>query len=325
MPKALLTCHHLLRHVEALRPQYEALGVEIVAPEAVGQQFDAAAMRALIIGVDGVIAGDDEIDESVLKAGRDAGLKAVVKWGIGTDSIDKAAAKRLDIPVYNTPGVFSDEVADLALSLLLMLTRQTHRMHQSVVDGGWLQIEGRTLAGKTAGVVGLGSIGRGVARRVAALGMEVIGSDVAEIDPALLSEFGVVQAPFDRVLTESDVILIACALTPENRHLFDAGAFEHMRDGVFIVNVSRGPLIDEAALADALASGKIAGAGLDVFEVEPLPAESPLRKFDNCVFCTHNGSNTREAVARINQMSTDILFHAIGVKPVTAFTPNRVA
>jgi D-3-phosphoglycerate dehydrogenase len=97
-----------------------------------------------------------------------------------------------------------------------------------------------------------------------------------------------------------------------------------MKDGVCIINVSRGPLIDEAALCDALANGKVAGAGLDVFETEPLPAGSPLRAFESCVFSTHNGSNTMEAVARVNQMSTDILFYVLGLKPI-AFTPNRVA
>jgi D-3-phosphoglycerate dehydrogenase len=324
MTKALLTCLHLQRHFEKLRPQYEALGVTPVLPKIDGQQLDADGMRRSIVGVDAVIAGDDVIDASVLEAGKAAGLKAVIKWGIGTDSIDKPKAAALGIPVYNTPGVFSEEVADLALSLLLNLTRQTHRMHKSVSEGGWLKLEGRTLAGMTAGVIGLGSIGLGIARRMAAFGTSVIGYDVMTIDKAKLASVPVTQVPLDELFAKSDVILIACNLTPENRHLINAAALASMKHGVFIVNVSRGPLIDEAALAAALASGKVGGAGLDVFEVEPLPAASPLRAFENCVFATHSGSNTREAVARINQATTDILFHVLGLK-TASFEPNRVA
>lgn len=323
---ALITCLHLQRHFSKFESQYAALGVKAVLPEVKGQQLDAAGMRAVIENVDAVIAGDDVINEDVLKAGKASRLKAVIKWGIGTDSIDKPAAAKLGLPVYNTPGVFSDEVADLALSLLLDTVRQTHRMHASVLDGGWLKVEGRSLAGMTAGVIGLGSIGLGIARRTTAFGMRTVGYDVRPISPDTLRAFTVEQLPFDDVLAQSNVILIACNLTPENRHLFSDAAFAAMREGSFIVNVSRGPLIDERALLSALQSGKVAGAGLDVFETEPLPKDHPLRAYaDRCVFTTHNGSNTREAVHRINQMTTDILFDVLGVKAASGFTPNRVA
>lgn len=325
MPKALITCHHLQRHFAAFRPQYEMMGVEPILPRIAGQQLDAAGMREVIKGVDAVIAGDDIIDASVLQVAKDSGITAVIKWGIGTDGIDKVSATKLGIPVYNTPGVFANEVADLAMSLLLNITRGTHHMHRSIEDGGWLKVEGRTLAGMTAGVIGLGSIGQAIAKRAAAFGMNVIGCDVAEIPKAALLSSGCRQVPLEDVLRQSDVLLLACNLTPENRHLINEGAFKLMKHGVFVVNVSRGQLIDEVALVAALAGGKVEGAGLDVFEVEPLPASSPLRKFDNCVFATHNGSNTREAVHRINQMTTDILFHVLGLKADLAFTPNRVA
>jgi len=325
MPKALLTCHHLQRHFATLRPQYETVGVEPILPHITGQQMDAAAMRKAIRGVDAVIAGDDEIDASVLEAGKESGLKAIIKWGIGTDSIDKLRAAELGIPVFNTPGAFSEEVADLGLSLLLLLARRTHDMHASILTGGWHKSEGRSLHGLTAGVIGLGSIGRAIARRVAACGMTPIGSDIAPIDAEVLAQNNVQQVPITQLLTKSDVILLACNLTKDNKHLLNADAFAAMKDGVTIVNVARGPLIDETALVDALESGKVAAAGLDVFEVEPLPTDSPLRRFKSCVFSSHNGSNTNEAVARINQMTTDILFDVLGVKSLSGFTPNRVA
>ena len=315
---------HLVRHFESFRPQYEAMGVDVFMPPLDGQQFSAAEMAQHIVGMDTVIAGDDFIDANVLDVAQRSGLKAVIKWGIGTDSIDKLHAAAIGMPVYNTPGVFGEEVGDLALSHLLMLTRKTHLMNASVQSHGWLKAEGRTVAGLTAGIIGLGSIGQAIARRVRAFGMNVIASDVFAFSAEQQRTLGVEQLPLETVLGASDVVFIASALTPESRHLLNDDAFAKMRDGVIVINVSRGPLIDEAALARALASGKVGGAGLDVFEVEPLPAESPLRAFtDRCTFSTHNGSNTREAVARINQMTTDIALKVLDLKSID-FTPNRV-
>ena len=324
MSKALITCHHLQRHFEDFRPRYEAIGVEPILPRIEGQQLDAIAMRDAIVGVDAVIAGDDQIDASVLEAGKASCLKAVIKWGIGTDSIDKAKASELGIPVYNTPGTFANEVADLAISLLLSVLRQTHLMHNSIREGGWRKVQGHSLAGMVSGVIGLGSIGLAIARRTRAFGMTTIGCDVREIAPEVLASNGVTQVNLGALLAKSDAILIACELTPHNRHLLNRDAFAHMKDGVYIVNVSRGPLINEVALCAALRSGKVAGAGLDVFEEEPLPLESALRGFESCVFSTHNGSNTVEAVARVNAMTTDILFYLLGLQKID-FTPNRVA
>ncbi|XSG82640.1 MAG: phosphoglycerate dehydrogenase [Methyloligella sp. ZOD6] len=324
MPRALLSCLHLQRNFGDFRHIYDEAGVEPVLPEVAGQQLAAEDMRQHIVGMDCVIAGDDEIDASVLEAGKESGLKAVIKWGIGTDSIDKETAKALGIPVFNTPGVFANEVADLALSLFLNLTRGTHLMHNSIAEGGWRKIEGRSLTGLTAGVLGLGSIGLAIADRTRAFGMHPIGTDVRQLSDAELGRHAIEQLPLSEVLARADALFVACNLTAENRHLVGREAFAKMRPGALVVNVARGPLIDEAALADALQSGHIGGAGLDVFEAEPLPAESPLRKFENCVFSTHNGSNTREAVARINQMTTEILLDVLGLAEAT-FRPNRVA
>lgn len=325
MPKVLITCMHLARHFEALRPQYEALGVEAVIPPLEGQQFSAVEMAEHIVGCDTVIAGDDTIDAHVLDVAKANGVKAIIKWGIGTDGIDKPHATRIGMPVYNTPGVFGEEVADLALSHLLMLARKTHMMDASVKDGGWFKSEGTSLAGKTAGVVGLGSIGQAVARRCAAFGMDVIGYDVANIDADTLSAISIRQVSLDEVVERADVLLLACALTDENRHLVGVDMLSRVKPGLLLVNVSRGPLVDETALAAALADGRVAGAGLDVFEDEPLPADAALRAHaDKCTFSTHNGSNTREAVQRINQMTTEIALHLLTDREI-GFTPNRVA
>jgi D-3-phosphoglycerate dehydrogenase / 2-oxoglutarate reductase len=326
VPRALITCLHLQRDFERYRPQYEAHDVEPILPEIRGQQLAAAEMVELIEDVDAVIAGDDVIDATVLERGAGSRLKAIVKWGVGTDGIDKEAAKRLDLPVYNTPGMFAGEVADLALSHLLLIARRTHEMHASVLYGGWRQVQGHSLAGKTAGVIGLGAIGSAIARRAAAFGMEVLGYDIRAVGEEEHGVVGMRQLGLWEVLTEADVVFVACQLTPENHHLLSREAFARMREGATVINVSRGPLIDQEALVEALRSGRIAAAGLDVFEREPLPADDPLREFaDRCTFSTHNGSNTVEAVARTNQRATDILLRVLGLRETPGLEPNRVA
>jgi len=323
--RALITCGHLLRHLPKFEAIFAAAGAEISAPPLLSQQFSAEEMAKLIVGCDTVIAGDDFIDRKVLEIGLASKLRSVIKWGVGTDSIDKQAAAQLGLPIYNTPGVFGEEVADLAMSYLLMLARQLHRMNQSVVDGGWLKVEGRSLNGMSVGIVGLGSIGQAIARRCHGFGMTIRGYDTAQIDSATLTQLSVTQTNLPEVLADADVVFIACNLSAENHHLFGTATFSQMKRGAFLINISRGPLVDEDALADALSSGQIGAAGLDVFEVEPLPTDSRLRGFQNCVLGTHNGSNTAEAVDRVNRQTVAIALHVMGLKPDPAVKLNRVA
>ncbi len=311
MPKVLVTCHHLLRHIDHYRDRFEAADIELVLPEATGQQFSSNEMLDLIRGVDTCILGDDFVDRAVLESGKESGLKAIIKWGIGTDSIDKATAAELGIPVLNTPGTFAEEVADAAFALILMLTRGYHLMHASVQEGGWLKIQGRTLAGNTMGVVGLGSIGRAVGRRGTAFGMTVIGSDPVEIPASVLAPAGIAQTSLETVIAESDFLVLACNLTPQSHHLINAETLAKMKPGATLVNVARGPLVKEVDLVEALKSGHLAGAALDVFENEPLPKDSPLRQFDTVVFGTHNGSNTREGVDRVNEMTVSMALEIV--------------
>jgi D-3-phosphoglycerate dehydrogenase len=308
--EVLVTCPHLQKTIDLYREDLAAKGIMVEVPELV-QQLSETELLKIIDRFDGVIAGDDPFTGKVLEKGKK--LKILAKWGIGTDSIDKEAAKRLNIPVVNTPNVFADEVSDVALSYILLLARQLHLLDRSVREGGWRQIPGVTLRGKTLGIVGVGSIGRGLVQRGQAVGMSVLGYDVMPIDRAYLRENGVVQVEFERLLAESDFIALCCNLSADNYHLLSDKQFAAMKDGVKIVNVARGPLIDEAALIRALKSGKVAGAGLDVFEVEPLPMNSPLREFEQCILGTHNGSHTKEAVLKVNQMAIDNLLKGLGI------------
>jgi phosphoglycerate dehydrogenase-like enzyme len=309
----LITCGHLIRHHQRYAAELEGHGVTVTIPPVPGQQLDASEMRRAIAGQRLVIAGDDVIDRSVLETGKAGGLQAVIKWGIGTDGIDKVAARDLGISVYNTPGAFSDEVADCAAAYVVIVARGLHLMNASVWQGGWRKVEGMSLRGRTAGVIGLGGIGRATCRRLAAFGMKVIGSDPVAIDAASLAADGVQQVAIDQLLAESDIIVVTCALTPESHHLLSHAAFAKMKRGVRIVNVSRGPVIDESALIEALKSGHVVTGALDVFEIEPLPADSPLRAFEQLMFGTHNGSNTAEAVQRVNRLTVDLALDLFGL------------
>lgn len=323
--RILVTCGHLQRHIAHYQSEIEGLGFSVWVPPLVGQQFQATEMKKMVADCEVVIAGDDPLGAEVLEAGRAGRLRGVVRWGIGTDNVDKLAATKLGLPVYNTPGMFNNEVADLAIAHLLCLVRHVHKMDRDVRAGLWTRYEGTSLNGKILGVVGLGGVGRELLRRARAFGMTVHGSDVVPVPIEALAELGAKQVSFSEVLSQSDVIVLACSLTAENRHMMNAAAFSAMKPGAIVINVARGPIIDETALVLALESGQVSAAGLDVFEEEPLRADSPLRRFDNCLFGTHSGSSTTEAIQRTNRASVDIGLAMLGINPHLLAQCNRVA
>jgi D-3-phosphoglycerate dehydrogenase len=293
--RVLITCPQLQRTIHEHGATFDAAGIGIIVPPVV-QQLSEAELIGLLPGVDGIIAGDDPLSDRVLQSADR--LRIISKWGVGVDNIDLGAAAELGIRVTNTPGMFGDEVADVVIGYLILLARQLHRIDERVRTGEWAKIEGVSLAGRTIGVIGLGAIGRAVAERALALRMRVIGSEVSEPNAAAAEHLGVAVMPFGNLLREADVISLNCPLTAENRHMLDAAAIASMNRGAWIINTARGPLIDEAALVEALVAGQVGAAALDVFEVEPLPMDSPLRRLGNVILGSHNGSNTAEAVRR---------------------------
>lgn len=302
--RVLITCPPMIMTLDQCQERFQQEGFEVYVPE-FKQQMSEAALCELIADFDGVIAGDDPFTATVLKLGKQGKLKALAKWGIGVDAIDLDAAKDLGIFTSNTPNVFGDEVADVALGYTILLARQLHRMDAAVRQGNWLKIQGTSLRGKVAGVIGVGSIGKAIARRFSVLGMQVLGYDLYPIDPAFCEETGLEAVDLPTIFQQADCVVLACNLTPQNYHLLNADAFAQMQDGVWIVNVARGALIDEEALVDALTTGKVGAAALDVFETEPLQIINPLTQFEQVICGSHNSSNTREAVLRVNQLAID--------------------
>jgi D-3-phosphoglycerate dehydrogenase len=305
-PLILVTCRQMQVELPRHRERIEALGYEVVAPDLVGrQQFTAAELLEYSPRLAGIIAGDDELDREFFDGA--AKLKTVIRWGIGMDSVDHEAARQHGVTVRNTPGVFGYEVADSAFGYILNLVRGYIAVDAAVRRGEWPKVEGVTLADAQLGVVGFGAIGREIAKRGRGFDMDVVAFDpFVDTAPA-----GVSMVDLDELLATSRFIVLACPLTPETFHLINADRLALVRPDAYLVNVARGPVVLEPDLIDALKSGRLAGAALDVFEVEPLPLASELRTLPNVVLGAHNASNTREGVVRASNAAVDFLIEEL--------------
>ena len=307
--KVLVTCPPMLGMIETFRTLFESRGVEVV-PAKVVQVMTEDELCELLPQFDGWIIGDDPATRRVFEAGKAGKLKAAVKWGIGVDNVDFAACKDLGIPITNCPNMFGGEVADVGMSYVAALARETFAIDRAVRDGKWIKPRGLSLAGRTLGLIGLGDIGRNLARRALAADMKVVA-----YDPFYNGEVadGVQRATWPARVGEADFLAFTCALTKANTHMLNADVLAQCKDGVRITNVARGPLIDEQALSDALQAGKVHSIALDVFEVEPLPMASPLRGLPNTIFGSHNGSNTVDGVVRCTEFAVATLLGYLGV------------
>jgi D-3-phosphoglycerate dehydrogenase len=261
---------------------------------------------------DGWIIGDDPASARVLEAGARGRLRAIVKWGVGVDNVDFDAAKRLGLAATNTPGVFGREVADIAVHYVGGLARETFLIDREIrLNNGWPKPRGISLAGRTAGVVGFGDIGRNTACRLGAAEMNVIA-----FDPAFKPVDGldVTNRAWPDGVGECDFLIFTAPLNAHTRHMFNTALLGRLKPGVRVVNVGRGPVVEEAALVKGLEDGIVHSAALDVFEVEPLSAGNPLRRFDRCIFGSHNASNTVDAVRRVSAEAMQHLFGFLGVR-----------
>jgi D-3-phosphoglycerate dehydrogenase / 2-oxoglutarate reductase len=308
--KVLITCPPMLGLINEFRSIFSEKEIEIHCPNVI-QTLSEEELKSLVPQYDGWIIGDDPATAEVLEAGVNGNLKAAVKWGVGIDNVNFTAAKELNLPIANTPKMFGKEVADITVGYVIALARQTFYIHQGVLNGAWLKPSGISLAGKTVALVGFGDIGRNTAKRLIAADMHVIAYDpyFQQTD-----DFQVESATWPDALESADFVILTCALTPENKHMVNFETISKMKKGVRIVNVARGPLIQEEALIQGLKDGKVHSAALDVFEVEPLELTSPLRQFDSCIFGSHNSSNTIDAVRRASLESISILFNFLNVK-----------
>ena len=301
----------------ALRALRESGADVWVSPE--DRALSAEELHDAARGADAIVTLlHDRVDDALLTAAGDQ-LRVVANVAVGYDNVDLEAARSHGVTITNTPGVLTDATADLAMTLMLAITRRIGEGERRIRSGepwAW-SIDfmlGRDLRGKTLGIIGYGAIGRAVAERARAFGMDVIyadsfytGTDPGRVEP-------------DELLERAHVVSVHCPLTPETRHLIDAGALERMRDDAYLVNSARGPIVDEAALAAALRDGVIAGAALDVFENEP-EVHPDLVGLDNAVLVPHLGSATVETRTAMAELAAaNVIAVLAGEDPPTPVT-----
>jgi phosphoglycerate dehydrogenase-like enzyme len=284
------------RHQLGMLAALRADGVEVVERLDLGDTKDRAALVAGLAGAWGVVAGGEGYTHEVIGAAPD--LRAIVRWGVGYDRVDVAAASELGVAVCIVPGANADAVADMALALALACVRRLRELDAAVREGAWRPPwAGRDLASATAGVVGLGAIGRAVVRRLRGFDCRVLAYE-PQPDLEFCERYDVERAELHELLPQVDVLTLHAPLVPATHHLIGERELALLPPHAVVVNTARGGLIDESALARALADGTIGAAGLDVFEREPLPATSPLLGLPNVVLTGHASSFTELGARR---------------------------
>jgi D-3-phosphoglycerate dehydrogenase len=261
-----------------------------------GKPLSSTEVAALLPGVDGYIAGLDTIDRDALQAANQ--LKVICRYGVGVDNVDIPAAREKGIVVTNTPGANSVSVAELALGLILALARQIPEAAEAVHQGKWPRLSGVSLEGKTIGILGLGAIGKQLARRLAGFDCRILAYD-PYADATFATENHVVLGSMNDVISQADFVSLHLPLLPETRSLVNTDFLVKMKKGSFLVNTSRGEAIDETALLIALKSGHLRGAGLDAFVKEPPDTDNPLLALPQVIATPHLGAQTDGATSNM--------------------------
>ncbi|MDF2723867.1 MAG: dehydrogenase [Paenibacillus sp.] len=298
MPRyKVVVTDHGFANLDTERSILEPLGFEVVE----GHCRTEAETAALCEQADAVLTNLAPVNAHVIS--RMSKCKIIVRYGVGYDSVDTEAAADRRIPVVNVPDYGIHEVADHTLALMLSIVRKIPQIQANVRAGQWQPSPCRPiigLQGKVAGVAGFGNIAKEVAKRYNAMGMKVAAYD-PYVDASVFRQHQAEQADWDTLLRESDVLSVHLPLTAATRHLFNKEAFQQMKSTAYIVNTSRGGVVHADDLAEALHSGQIAGAALDVFEVEPIPAGHRLLHMDSCIITSHCAWYSEDSMRRLQE------------------------
>lgn len=306
---------------EIERSIVEPAGGRVLVQRAASQDERAAILK----DAQCVLVGGAPIDRALLE--RLPALELIIRYGVGLDTLDIPAATEHGVLVAHYPDFCQPEVANHALMLLLAVARKLVPHDRSIRAGAYRGVPlpvSAPLTGETLGLVSFGNIGRQMAKRVQALDMRVLAYD-PYLDDAVFAQHGVDRAPsLEALLDEADHVSIHAPLTPETHHMFSREQFAQMKPTAILVNTARGPIVDEAALVEALRAGQIAGAGLDVFEREPLTPDSPLLEFENVALTPHSAFYSEQSNHHIKErIGQTIVEYMNGRWPSMATLPNR--
>ena len=316
--RVLVSAPYFLSVIDCYRPALEAQGIEAFTVP-VNERLEEEELLRIITDIDGVICGDDRFTEKVLHAAPK--LKVISKWGTGIDSIDREVAARLGIRVCNTTNAFTEAVSDSVLGYMLAFARRQPWMTEDMRAGRWEKIPGVTLQECTLGVIGVGNIGKRVIRKAAAFGMKLLGQDIQAIPDDFIRDTGMQVVDKDELLTKADFVSLNPELNAASYHLISDREFSLMKPTAVLINTSRGPVVHEQALITALQEKRIHGAALDVFEIEPLPPDSPLRRFENVLLAPHNSNSSPMAWEKVHINTMKNLIEGLQVErgPVVGF------
>ena len=299
--RILVTPTSFARNDSSLRAELEATVGEVVYNNT-GHSLSSAEVVGIIAGFDGYIAGLDTIDRKVIDAADR--LKVIARYGVGVDNIDLEAARAKGIIVTNTPGVNSASVAELTVGLILTLSRNITVAAQATRNGDWPRLMGISLVDKVVGLYGFGAIGKQVARRLSGFDCAIIASDSVP-DASFAHKFGVQLVEADELIRRADFLSLHLPVSPETHGLVNADFLGCMKPGAYLVNTSRGELVDEEALLQALQAGKLSGAALDAFKYQPLDSENPLLASTKVIATPHMGAHTDEATNAMGRGALD--------------------
>lgn len=304
---------HTFPDLDIERDILQAAGATLVAT----QTKDVEELKKSVAGADAVITQFAPVNAQVVAAMDRA--RAIVRYGIGFDNVDIDAARAKNIPVCNIPDYCIDEVADHTLAFLLALTRQVVTHTNKVHAGTWglaTPLSGlQALCRTTVGVVGFGRIGRAVVRRLVAFGGKVLVHDPV-VPASAITGAGATSADLPTLLSQSDCVTLHCPSLPQTKNLINPQSLASMKTGALLINLARGDLVDPAALVQALDSGKLAGAALDVFNPEPIPAGHPILNRPNVILAPHIASASVAAVTRLRQSAATLAVAALRGEPL---------
>jgi D-3-phosphoglycerate dehydrogenase len=299
----LLTAPYMLPSLERFKPVFEKYNIDLIVPD-VAERMEESELLKYAGQFDGAVCALEACAPR---------LKVISKWGTGIDSIDASACSRLKIRLCRTTNAFTTPVADTILGYLLAFARRQPWMDKGMKSGRWDKIPGKALSECTLGVIGVGNIGKAVTRRARAFGMKVLGTDIVEIDHVFIIESGIQMTDLSSLLSSSDFVSINCDLNPTSHHLINARTLAQMKPSAVLINTARGPIISEKELVEALQAKRLAGAALDVFEVEPLPADSPLLKMENVMLAPHNSNSSPTAWELVHWNTIRNLLEGLGL------------
>jgi phosphoglycerate dehydrogenase-like enzyme len=307
----LLTAPYMIPVVDRFRHVFETYNIDLVVPD-VHERMEEMDLLNYAGQFDGAICGDDRYTLRVIEACAPR-LKVISKWGTGVDSINGEACSHYGVRLCRTPNAFTLPVADTVLGYILAFARRQPWMDKEMKSGKWEKIPGKALNECTLGVIGVGNIGKAVTHRARAFGMRVYGTDIIEIDPAFITETGIEMTNLQSLLSNADFVSVNCDLNPTSFHLINDDTLALMKPGAVLINTARGPIVEEKALIEALQTGRLAGAALDVFELEPLPLDSPLLQMDNVLLAPHNSNSSPAAWERVHWNTIRNLLDGLGV------------